>query len=410
MAPYPAPRRRADAGSPGYDRSMLTTLLLLACTPDVTHVYEAERSAALSVASEVPANWKPDAALAVATPDLARAMRAVVTRAVAGARPIELPLALGMTATLNPNFEVTSLQVAGSTDCAACFAVRIALAGNARWEAGPAGGTIPVRASASAVLAVSVTDGRVVEARPKRVEGLTVEVPSLGNLRVNASGPVQEWLRRLLVDRLAPVRVATLDTGALPIRTLRLSTSAERLVIELLTDVPGSAALRALPAPTTGVELAVAQSTVTGLARRAAFEAGTLDLDVAVDPRKLTVDGEAFALDLRLWRLVGRGWYRDYAVAGTIGVERSHGRPRLHLEATRADVVASSPGALLVDPLAALFQSRILDAIVDAMDRSLPAATQQKISGVAFDAKATGARGLDDALRVYGTLDVASGE
>lgn len=389
---------------------MLTALLFLACTPDVTGLYATERTAALSVASEVPANWKPDAALAVAAPDLARAMRAVVKRAVAGARPIELPLALGMTATLNPNLEVTSLDVAGSTDCPSCFAVRIALAGNARWEAGPAGGAIPVRASASAVLAVSVADGHVIEARPKRVDALDVEVPQLGNLRVNASGPLQEWLRKLLVERLQPLRVATLDTGALPIRTLRLVTAPDRLVIELLTDVPGASPLRALPAPATGVELAVGQSTATGLARRAAFQAGTLDMDVAVDPRRLAVDGGAFTLDLRLWRLVGRGWYRDYAVSGTIGVQPAHGRPKLKLEATKADVVAASPGALLVDPLAALFQSRILDAIVDAMDRSLPAGASQRIAGVAMEARATAARGLDDALHVYGSLDVASAE
>jgi hypothetical protein len=266
---------------------------------------------------------------------------------------------------------------------------------------------VPISASASAVIAVSVRDGNIIEARPRRVDSLSVEVPTLGNLRVNAAGPLQDWLKTLLVERIAPVRIATLDTSALPIRDLRLSTTSDHLVIELLTDVPGAVPLRALPAPAQGVEMVMSESVITGLARRAAFEAGTLQMDVAVDPRKLSVDGSAFVLDLRLWRLVGRGWYRDYRVNGEIGVDiRANGAPRLRLEAKTAEETAASPGALLVDPIAALFQAKILDAIVNAMDRSLPAQTKQRVAGVALAAKMTTARGISEALHVYGTLDV----
>ena len=178
--------------------------------------------------------------------------------------------------------------------------------------------------------------------------------------------------------------------------------------LEILSNVPGGTPLRALPAPKSGVEVAMSESVVSAIARRAAFQAGTLDLDVAADPRGIDVDGSQFTLDLRLWRLVGRGWYRDYQVTGDVGV-KNNGRSKLSFVAKDAKETGSSPGALLVDPMAALFQSKILEAIVNAMDRTMPAQTQQKVAGVALRAVATDARGLDDALHLYGTLQVDEG-
>lgn len=390
--------------------SPVLALTLLGCTPDVTHLYAGERETALAVATDVPAGWKPDAAVAIASRDLAVALSAVVTTAVSADRPaITLPLPLGIQASLKPDLKVKRAKISSTTDCAACFSLDIALEGDARWEAGPASGTVPISAAATAIIAVSVRDGSIVEVKPRRIGSLAVEVPSLGNLRVNASGPLQEWLRATLLNKVPAIRVATLAVSALPVRDLRLTTSADRLQIEILTNVPGGVALRALPAPSSGVEVALSESVLSGLARRAAFKAGTLDLDVAVDPRKIEVEGEQFTMDLRLWRLVGRGWYRDYSVTGSLGVTRGT-RPRLTLSATDARETGASPGAIFVDPIAALFQSKILDAIVDAMDRSLPAQAEQRVAGVGMQAKATEARGLDDALHLYGSLEVVQPE
>ncbi len=385
---------------------VVPALTLWGCTPDVTHLYDTEKQTALAVATDVPPGWKPDAAVGIASKDLATALSAVITTAVAADRPaISLPLPLGIQASLNPDLHVKRVKIAATTDCAACFSLDVALEGQARWEAGPASGSVPISAAATAIVAVSIRDGSSVEVKPRRVGSLAVEVPSLGNLRVNASGPLQEWLRATLVNKVPAIRVATLDTTALPVRDLRLSTTTDRLEIEILSNVPGAVALRALPAPASGVEVALSETVLTGLARRAAFKAGTLDLDVAVDPRGIEVEGGQFTMDLRLWRLVGRGWYRDYAVTGDLGVSRG-ARSRLTLVATSAKETAASPGAIFVDPIAAIFQSKILDAIVDAMNRSLPAQTEQRVIGVGLQAQATEARGLDDALHLYGSLDV----
>ncbi len=383
----------------------LLVLMVLGCTPDVMNFYAQERETALAVATDVPAGWKPDAAIGIASSDLADAMAVVITTAVASNPELTLPLPLGIQASFRPDLAVRRVKIAATTDCAACFSLDIALSGSARWEAGPATGSVPISASATAIIGVAIRDGSVVEAKPRRIGSLSVEVPSLGNLRVNASGPLQEWLRSTLANKIPAIRIATLDTDALPVRDLRLSTTSERLELEILSDVPGAVALRALPAPAHGVEVALSEGVVTGLARRAAFRAGTLDMDIAVDPRSIEVDADTFTMDLRLWRLVGRGWWRDYLVNGKISVA-SGAKSRLSLVATNATETAASPGALFVDPVAAIFQSKILDAIVDAMNRTMPAQAQQKVIGVAMSARATDARGLDDALHLYGTLDV----
>lgn len=388
---------------------LLVPLLLAGCTPDVTGMYGVERETALAVATDVPANWKPDAAVAIAAPDLAEAMRSVIRTAINADRPaIQIPLPLGIQASLKPVLEVKRVRIGVTTDCAACFAIQLTLEGHARWEAGPASGTVPISAAASAVIAASIKGGTEIEIRPRRIESLTVDVPSLGNLRVNASGPLQEWLRGIIAGKVPPIRIATLDTAALPVRDLRLTTTPDSFVIQILTDVAGGAPLRALPAPSSGVEVALSEGAVAGIARRAAFKAGTLAMDVAADPRGIDVDGSHFTLDLRLWRLVGRGWYRDYEVTGDVGV-KNNGRARISFVAKDARETGSSPGALLVDPLTALFQSKILDAIVNAMDQSMPAQTQQKVAGVTLRATTTDARGLDDALHLYGTLQVDDG-
>ncbi|MBM4391933.1 MAG: hypothetical protein FJ090_12495, partial [Deltaproteobacteria bacterium] len=60
---------------------MLT--LLLGCGPDIHALYEAEREAALSVASERPAQWQPDLVLAVGENALATAVDAAATASLA---------------------------------------------------------------------------------------------------------------------------------------------------------------------------------------------------------------------------------------------------------------------------------------------------------------------------------------
>lgn len=385
---------------------LLIPSLLLACGPDVTRQYEAEKSRALAVATDHPAQWSPDLTLAIATPDLARVTGVAVSTAIEtiSRKPIRLELPLGMSGELRPNLDFRNLTIAPSDACGACFSFAADLDGKAGWSVGPASGQVPLEVAATGVLEVTIQEGHTIGAKVFRVGRITVETPSLGALNVDARGPLQQSLRDVLQARVPPIRIADLDTAALPVRDLRLHTASTGLTIDILSDVPGGTPVKAASPPASGVRLTVSEATLTGLARRAAFQAGVQQYDVAVDPRGLHLDGSTFTLDLRVWRLVGRGWWRDYKVTGAIGVDRG----RIQLSPTEAKEVDASPGAGLVDPIAALLQGRILDAIVNALDRSLPGHTTENLGAVKLSAAASSVTGADNELYVVGSLVAAA--
>jgi hypothetical protein len=155
-----------------------------------------------------------------------------------------------------------------------------------------------------------------------------------------------------------------------------------------------------------GIRVSVSETALLGLARRAAFERGELTMQVYADPRALVVDGQRFALTLRLWRLVGRGWWRDYSVSGTLAIEGG----KLRMKADDVAEIAQSPGAGIVDPLAALFEGQVLSAIEESVQQSLPAAHAQRVGDVRFRAAARSVSGKDGTLTVEAALDVKPAE
>lgn len=382
-------------------------LALLACGPDVVSLYEQEKARALATATSVPSGWKPDLTLTLAAPDLARATRTAVEAALHGADgkapDLRLALPLGLTATLTPDLAVDALVVKPSSACAACFAVDAKLSGTTRWEIAGARGSVPVTVAGSGTLEVAVADGSVVKGRLRDVEKLDVRSRAIGAVQVSPDAGIRDWLRSSL-EQAPPIRITEVSLAGLPVRAVSVSTAGDALTIGMLSDVPGTAAVGSHAVPTEGFLLALGADTLTGLARRAAYQAGVQQMDVAVDPRAITVDGATFRLDLRVWRLVGRGWYRDYDVAGDLAIKRK----KLTLTATGATEVAQSPRAELVDPLAALFEGKILDAIVAGVQQSLPAKTTQSVGAVQLTAAARDARGEGGDLVVTGDLTVTA--
>lgn len=380
-------------------------LATVGCTPDVLGMYEAEKSAALALATERPAEWEPDVVLHVAGPAFEDAVETAIKAALTKEQePLVLPLAFGVEAKLRPVFSVEEAVLKASDSCPSCLSFDAVLVGKATWSLGPASGNVPLDVGAQGVFALEVVDGHVIQAIPKAVTQVRVRVTDIAGLRMNPSREIQDWLTAQLADRIPKIRVVELDTTALPLRDLRLRTQAGAIRVEALTNVPGAAPVGVVEAPTDGVRLAISESALVGLARRAAFEKGELALDVYADPQKLTLEGSQFAMDLRLWRLVGRGWWRDYRVRGDLKVEGGDVR----LVAKDVEELGHSPGAGLVDPLAALFQGQILEAITDAVTRSLPATQRQDLGIVQLRAETTGVAGRDGTLVVDGKLVVRS--
>jgi hypothetical protein len=235
---------------------------------------------------------------------------------------------------------------------------------------------------------------------------VTLKSEAFGSLGANPSGALQDLVRTAIGEALPPIPIVDLAESGLPVRDMRVRTGPEALRIEVLSNVPG-----ALPA-TVGLPerdsilVGLSETVLAGLLRRSAFEHGPVSHETAVDPQAIEVDGNHFQLKLRLWRLAGPGWWRDYDVKGTLAV--MDGKIRLKPDSVRE--VGQSQGAELADPLAALFETAILGAIESSLDRSLPAARRSNVGGVGFRAAAKGVSGSADTLVVDGELKVVKGD
>jgi hypothetical protein len=375
---------------------------IFACTPDVTGAYAEERSRALAVASERVASFEPDLRIQIADADFERAVFAAVRNAVTDVPPVRLQLPLGVSAELRPTVRVQRASVRSSDACPTCLGFETELDGTAAWSVGPASGSLKFGVGAEGVFTVEVEDGHLVRARPRNIGAIRVKVSEFEGLRINPSDSLQDRLRALLTERLPQVALLDLDGAGLPIRDLRIRTGATGITVEALSNVPGALPVTGAEALEQGVRVSISETALLGLARRAAFDKGELTMQVYADPRALVVDGERFAMTLRLWRLVGRGWWRDYSVTGTLGLQDG----KLRLAADDVVEVGRSPGAGLVDPLAAIFEGRVLQAIEDAVQQSLPAARAEKVGAVRFAAAARSVVGKDGTLTIEGALDV----
>jgi hypothetical protein len=376
-------------------------LALLACTPDVNGLYETQRSAALEVATERPTNWEPDVTLQIAGPDFQEAVGVALKAALTRTRaPLVVPIAFGLEATLRPVFSVEDATLKASNTCPSCLSFDATLVGKATWSLGTASGTVPLDVGAQGVFSLEVAEGHIIQAVPRAVTAVQVKVMDFGGLKVNPSKTIQEWLTDQLSARIPKITIVDLDTALLPLRDLRLRSQGGAVRIEALSDVPGARPIGAIDIPAEGVRLAISETALVGLARRAAFQKGELTLDVYADPLAMSVEGSEFTLDLRLWRLVGRGWWRDYRIRGALTVKGGS----IELTPSNVEELAHSPGAGLVDPLAALFEGQILQAITRSVAQTLPASRSQDLGVVQLRAETRAVSGRNQTLVVDGKL------
>ncbi len=384
---------------------MLLLLGLWGCVPDVRPLYEEEKARAAIIATDAPTQWAPDLVIGIGEAALGHAVDAAGTEALErSAKLLELSLPLGAAAQLKPKLRVTKAELKPGEGCDSCLHFDLDLRGDVKWSLGVLGGSFPVHVEVGGQLQILVENGTKVVARPFRVGKVVIAGADFGALRVDPSALLQDYVRAAIGEALPPVPLVDLAESGLPIRLVRIKNGKDAIRIEVLTDVPG-----ALPAVVPdpgreGIIVGISETALAGLLRREAYASGLHEMNIAVDPRAVTVEGDRFGLDLRIWRLEGKGWWRDYDVQGTLAIE--NGKLRLRTDERLVKQVASSPGAGLADPLAALFQAKILEAIATNLDRTLPAAHKESLGVVGLKATATQVSGLAHTLLLGGELRV----
>ena len=81
-----------------------------------------------------------------------------------------------------------------------------------------------------------------------------------------------------------------------------------------------------------------------------------------------------------------------------------HPKNRIAITANDVQKVDTSPGAALVDPLAALGQSLILKVVEEALTTTIPAAADHQQGEATLAIRIQGIRGLDDAITINGVV------
>ena len=383
---------------------MLLLLLFTGCAGNIHQLYQSERDAALAQPPKPPADWQPDLRLRLSD----AALQDVATAAVDGGlldldQDFVVDGPLGVRVRLRPSARVKRIRVGASEACEACLAVTGALSGDLRWQVGPLDGSVPFTADLSGALAFaadSAGGGWDLSGRLKKVDQLAVSVGPIQ--RVEVGRELRSALRDALRDAPA-IPLGRIGGAKLPLVRLRVVTGGGHVEVQGLSDVAGHGAVSpGQGRVAAGWELRLSEQTVSAMLRRQAFHRGLLDKEVALDPRALDFDGDRFTMDLRLWRLAGAGWWRDYTVEGTAKVVDGE----IRLRSKDATEAGKSRGAGLADPIALLGEARILEAVANGVRQAVPAGRAAKVAGTRLMAESTHMSGDGDALVVVGTASL----
>lgn len=381
---------------------MLPLLLLsLGCASGIRTMYETERDAALAKAAAPAEGWQPDLRVRLSSQALDGLVQATLDQGMLSwDEQLSLSGPLGLQARVEPSGRVRSLQLAASDACDGCLDVDAGLEGQARWSAAGTSGTVPFTAKVQGTVSFAVDrqgQGWQVHGSLRDVQRVELGVARLGSL--DATELLGDWVRDALKEA-KPLALGTFGGGELPLAAARLSSPRGQLELQLLTDVVDGGPVSAGVALREDFEVRISSATALALARRKAFEAGTIAYDVAAVPTSLAVDDGSFSMGVRLWKLAGAGWWRDYAVTGTLGVQER----QIRMQATEAVEGDKSAGAGLADPLALLAEGRILDAVADGLDQALPAAAGVTVGGQQVTARVEAVRGARAAIELTGRL------
>ncbi len=386
--------------------SSLLALSMAGCGPSILSQYEDAKLEALADPGAAPASWTADGELGISW-DLvtALAVRELQQRLESPDSTLKIQLPLGATATIVPDVELKDTTVGPAKACEACVKVEAGFDGELDWTLGSLDGAVPIDIDVTSVLEVATResgDSTVVEATMRRASVTLPEGLQVNRLRVDLEGPLIEWLEDRIEQEFPPVPLAEIGDEDLPVRALRLAAEQRYLQIEVLTSSPVRSGTALVPKATGDWYLALDETVLLGLARREAFEAGELDYEVYADPRSLHVDHQAFTMGLRLWRLAGAGWWRDYQVSGTLSLEDGE----IGLEPKTVVEQEASRGAAFVDPLALLAQGIILDTIEDALRIARPAELSEPIGGAKLVLTVDSASGGNGALSLKGSATI----
>jgi hypothetical protein len=381
---------------------MLLSAVALFLAPGCASViddYEAERTLALSDPSAIPDPWIADATIQMSAALLDELMHQALTP------PPVFDGELGVSfATIKPALTVETFKLGPASGCDECLSIELGLGGTVGWVAplvGASSASVKVRGRIDAALSVEpVENGFALGIAPRNIHDVGIEV--LGQRGgIDIGGPVVSWVESAVLSRFPNIPITEVGSETAPVREIRVSSSGKALRVDLLTGARMPGQLPAvLPSPVEGFQVDVSTSSLLEIARTEAFRAGAVAHGVVGEPTKLEFEGDHFAIGLRLWRPVGRGWWRDYEIEGTWAIKDGE----LTLAPTQVHDNGHSRGAAIADPLVAMGEGILQKALGNALNTTVPTRSGQlgTLQSELVVNKAEAASGM---LRIHGKLE-----
>jgi len=383
---------------------LLALFLITGCATNIHSQFEEAKSYALEAAADPGSSWSAEAAVWLADDIVEELILKSVNDELSKKKSLSLSIA-----TLTPTATLESIDLKGSGDCADCLKVKLEASGDADWDIAGLKGNVPFDLTTTATVKLkNDSSGGTFKVTGDLTElsGLSVKLGSSRGLAVDLSGSLMDWARERIVESVPTLPLLEVGGDNLPARAVRVVPESDAIRLELLTDAAHGAPLAVSSAtvPADGWQVSVSQDTLLDLARRAAFQHGEVTEDVWAEPTSLAISRDGFTLGLRIWKLSGMGWWRDYEITGQLALEGKD----LALKPENATEKESSTGAGLVDPLALLGKGIILDAIVDAAAQSFPLPESQKIGDRTLEMTVETVRGRSGELTAGGSASLSS--
>jgi len=376
--------------------SMLTLLMLACKADDVTGEYEARKAHALGPPAPFVEGWATEVALRLGEELVTSMLKGAANEELAGAPPLDLPLGK-----VRFDAELKRVQLI-EPGCDQCVGLRGTIKGTARVRVKQLKKEIPFTLRFRAQLHFETSDGGL------RGRHLFMSLEDIQELELDLAGYEAELSKPLkraskdLLERVQDVDLGAIATPELTLRDVRVRGSTDGLLIEALAVCVEAAGMTLPPWDGEGFQVVVSEGVLLDASRKEAFQAGDISgehaLNLHAEPTSLDIEGDHFTLGLRLWRLEGSGWWRDYTLEGPIELSKGH----IRLKADDLHEGERSPGAALVDPLSWLGEGVFLETIAESAHGAWPAREAFPVGDLQLTTTLTSARGVGDALILEG--------
>ena len=384
---------------------MLTNFALITlygCNNDIAIEYALRKDEILQTAPELSPNWKPDIILRLNYEHLSDIAEILINEQLRTAKSFNKDF-MGVSLKVVPKLQLEELELSDAPD-GDHINIQGVIRGPLKTTVANLSTTERTRIQFSGSVNTFFENGQVflkIDELPK----LNVQINEfkLGFMTsINIGGPLEDWLRREILDT-PPIPLKKFD---LPFRGARLTSTPNAEHIEIRTNVNHNNNIQTPD----GVfdedwEAWIHQDTLLGWAQEKAIELGNVGYGVVIDPVDIDIQQQDFELDLRLWKVQGRGqWWRDYTALGSIEQRNK----KIALIANSVEETGKSKRAGLVDPLALLAEGFILEAIAENLHQSLPSQQSKTNNAHKWSMVLKEWNGEQEALKVSGAINMTT--